>query len=355
MARTAASRDADRRSTSAEIVRAAVDRPVFLGGCPRSGTTMLRTMLHSHPGLAIPRETGFVLGAVEAFERWGDLREEPNRRRLVDWMIGTPELHFRRLKLDREAAGGALMAAPPTLGSILGTAFALYAERHGAARWGDKRPGYVLELDAVFALFPDVQFVSIVRDPRAVVASMRTLGWLEAWYDGTVAGGVDRWLRSVRSSRAALERYRADQFFELRYEDLVEEPEANLLALCRFAGLDENGVGAMLDFQQRAREFPKRKRARFHPKLDQPVANVSKDAWRSILTPAEVALIEHVAAPEMARFGYEPVSEDAPSATLRLKWARLQFRRWRRRRPRTASLPPGVAARITSAQRALPG
>jgi hypothetical protein len=43
-------------------------------------------------------------------------------------------------------------------------------------RWGDKRPMHARYLDAVFSFFPDTQFVNIVRDPRAAVASMRKLG-----------------------------------------------------------------------------------------------------------------------------------------------------------------------------------
>ena len=59
------------------------DRPLIIGGCPRSGTTLLRTMLQAGPEVAIPRETRFVLEAWRERRRFGDLRDADNRRRLA--------------------------------------------------------------------------------------------------------------------------------------------------------------------------------------------------------------------------------------------------------------------------------
>jgi hypothetical protein len=338
------------------LLEGADDRPVFAGGCPRSGTTMLRTMMHSHPDLAIPRETRFILEAVKRRADWGDLRDEGNRKRMIAWLIDDRTAQFRRLRVPPDEARARLMAAPPTLGSILGTALALYAEVHGARRWGDKRPGYIHELPLIFALFADVQFVNMVRDPRAVVASMRKLGWLEAWYDGTVAAGLDRWIRSIRAGQRAATFYRQDQFLELRYESLVAEPEANLTALCRFAGLDPAGARQMLSFHEQASEIPSKFQEKFHPMLSRPVTASATPGWRSQLTDGEIAFIERRSASEMATYGYEPAMRGVKVPTdLDRRWAVLRLRRKaaeliRRKAPLD---PSEVGARLTLAQRRL--
>jgi hypothetical protein len=77
---------------------------------------------------------------------------------------------------------------------------------------------YARYLDAVFSFFPDTQFVNIVRDPRAAVASMRKLGWFE----GHIAPGVGLWDRSLRAVEPWRDSLYDDQFYDLRYEDLVD-------------------------------------------------------------------------------------------------------------------------------------
>jgi LPS sulfotransferase NodH len=298
------------RSAVAGVVeRAAVlrtdDRPVFVGGCPRSGTTLLRSMLNAHPVLALPRETHFVVESYRRRATFGDLRDPDSRRRLAEWIVTRKRTQFDRLELPRDKAISALSNAPPTVGSVVGTALKLFAERFDKPRWGDKRPRYVQELPAILDMFPDAQFVAIVRDPRSVVASIKKLGWLDSWYDGTVAGAVDRWLYSVRAGRQALRRHRDDQFLEIRYEDLVDDPASVLRHMCTFLGLSHDGLDAMLQFHRGDTDIPTPQRSRYHPKLMQPVTDAALQSWNSVLTLEEVAFIEQTTSREMAHYGYE--------------------------------------------------
>lgn len=299
-----------RSAVSRVVERAAVvrtdDRPVFVGGCPRSGTTLLRSMLNAHPVLALPRETHFVLEAYARRATFGDLRDDRNRMRLAKWIATRKRTQFDRLELDTGRAVTALHRAPPTVGSLVGTALKLYADRFDKPRWGDKRPMHVQELPAIFDMFPDAQFITIVRDPRAVVASMKKLGWLDSWYDGTVAGGVDRWLHSVRAGRQGLRRHRDDQLLEIRYEDLVDDPAGVLGHVCTFLGLSDDGLEAMLQFHRGDTDIPTPQRSKYHPKLMQPVTDAALQSWNGVLTLEEVAFVEQTTGREMAHYGYEP-------------------------------------------------
>ncbi|KUM89565.1 MULTISPECIES: sulfotransferase [Streptomyces] len=80
-------------------------RPVFVLGCPRSGTTLLQLTPHAPPGIALP-----------------------------------PETRFHELGPDAGLVAERVEGGPPTLGSALGISLGAYAERHGKVRWGDKRP-----------------------------------------------------------------------------------------------------------------------------------------------------------------------------------------------------------------------
>jgi hypothetical protein len=299
------------------------DRPVFVGGCPRSGTTLLRTMLNSHPELAIPHETRFVIDAWKQRGRWGDLADADNRRRLARWIVGRRKTRSRRLA-KRKPLVRAMVAAPPTLGSVLSVGFELYAERAGKPRWGDKRPSYVLDLDAVFAMWPDAQFVNVVRDPRAVVASICKIGWFE----DDLAAGIELWERSQRCAERARRRLAEDQFLELRYETLVAEPRATLERLVAFLGLDPDGLDAMLAYHERADI----RSERMHPLVVRPVTSRPLHAWQERLAVEEVALIERALGGRLARYGYEPVADGVPVplALRRRLLARRAFVRRRR-------------------------
>src|ERR671910_856762 len=97
-------------------------RPLFIGACPRSGTTLLRAMLDNHPDLAIPRETNFVRPLWWRRVRFGDLRDPANRRRVAEWIFTEKDHRSGRLRdgrISRREAIRRVADAPPTVGSIV--------------------------------------------------------------------------------------------------------------------------------------------------------------------------------------------------------------------------------------------
>ena len=288
-------------------------RPVIIGGCPRSGTTLLRTMLHSHPDLAIPRETRFVIEAWQRRKRFGDLGKVANRRRLARWIFRRPKSQARRLGLDPDEAIARLVAAPPTLGSLLATCFVMYAENEDKPRWGDKRPMYASRMTAVWDLFPDAHFFHVVRDPRACVASLRKLHW----YDGNIASMVELWERSLKSVDAWRGKLAADQLLDVRYEDLVRDPEATLKRVAGVAGL---GAGeAALEQMLRYHEVKEWRSQRYHANLSRPLDESRVSGWRETLEMSEIAFVEEATGPLMRRWGYEAVADgvSAPAELVR--------------------------------------
>jgi hypothetical protein len=278
-------------------------------------------MLNCHPELAMPHETRFLIKAWKRRRAFGDLSDPENRRRVARWIAGRPKSRLSRLGVGEEELVARLEAAPPTLGSVLGTCFVLYAERQGKARWGDKRPSHAQHLDALFAMFPDAQFVNVVRDPRAAVVSVRKIGW----YHGDLGSGVALWERSIQAVDSWRPRLAPDQLFELQYEELVADPRGTLERLAAFLGLSPDGVDAMLLFHEKS-DVPRDRT--FHPRVSTPVTGEAVRAWEETLAPGEVAFVEHVLAAEMRRYGYRPAAEgvQVPDELLR------RFRRVQRRR-----------------------
>lgn len=283
---------------------------MIIGGCPRSGTTLLRTMLHCHPELAIPRETRFVLEALRQRTKFGDLHDVANRRKLGHWIFTRNQTDARRLRLDPETAIERVAAAPPTLGSVLATCFAMYAEKHDKPRWGDKRPMYASRIAAIWDLFPNAHFINVVRDPRACVASLRKLGW----YDGNIVPSVELWERSIKAVDRWRPKLRADQLLDVTYEELILDPESTLKDIVSFAGLaaDRAAFEKMLSYHELKDDW---RSERYHSNLSRPIDTSRTTAWTDTLEQPEIAFIEKATAPLMRQWGYEPVADGVSAPT----------------------------------------
>jgi hypothetical protein len=146
--------------------------------------------------------------------------------------------------------------------------------------------------------FPGAQYVHIVRDGRDAALSMLAMTRRPRFNPARPRGLGDfavAWRRELRDAR----RFGLSQpYLEVRYEELVAEPEARLRDVCAFLGLEyEPG---MLEYHRR--EDP----ALYsdHPRLAQPPVRDAR-RWRDEMAPADVELFEAIAGDVLAEHGYE--------------------------------------------------
>lgn len=169
-------------------------RPIFVVGCPGSGTTLLYTMLESHSNINCGNETDFLVDLRSLVEGryWHKLKEydfdKDYWRKIIADM-------FNRFKED-------------------------YALKHGKQRWADKTPCYTPHIDFIHALFPNCQIIHVIRDGRDVVMSAR-----RRWGYKSAIKLVYKWRNYIQSARNYGKTMPSDQYVEVRYEDLVAKPE----------------------------------------------------------------------------------------------------------------------------------
>ena len=287
-------------------------------------------MLHAHPRIAIPPETTFLMREYRRRHEYGDLRARVNRERLAASIASpTSRTRIRDLGLDRAALVREIVDGPPDLSAALSAPFRLYADMHGKPRWGHKRPAYYQFIPELLALFPDAQLVSLVRDGRDCVASLKE----SRWYHEPVTVAVSTWTMAVDASREAAAVYGADTFYEMRYEDLVTDTEAELRKLCAFLGEDFDPV--MTEAHRIAPDaVPERKD--WHRLTHEPVTAGRVATFERRLTPDELSLCEWAMESRLVDRGYALTGVDAPPAAERLRYRRVDSRRrltaWRRSR-----------------------
>jgi hypothetical protein len=196
-------------------------RPIFIVGSPRSGTTLMRSIVDAHPNVFCPSwETGLFVHLGAMLD--GDLRtvmkkEKDNfplsRSELVEW---------------------ARKAAEDLMGR--------FGARSGKPRWAEKTPAHVHHIGLIHEVFPEAQLVHMIRCGYDVVKSLQNM----AWAPRRIRWSTHTWVASVRAGREAGARLPAGQYTEVRYEELVAEPERVLRGLCDFLG--EPFAPQMLEF-----------------------------------------------------------------------------------------------------------
>jgi hypothetical protein len=193
--------------------------PIVLGGCSRSGTTLLRRLLSAHPALYIGPETAIL-------------------------SMGNRDLaHLARVTELDPACLRRYYRQSICMGQFAELVLTDLMTREGKRRWGEKTPANVRRLERIFRFFPEARFVHILRDGRDVVCSLRTHPKYR-FEDGqrVPTGVVNPWLGCtqewVTDVRAGL-KWRGDpRFYELKYEALVADPEATLRPLVQWLGED---------------------------------------------------------------------------------------------------------------------
>jgi Sulfotransferase family len=325
------------------------DRPLFVVGCPRSGTTMLSLMLHAHPNLAMPPESRFLVYTWRKRHAFGNLETEEQRLDLAS-MVTRWGSKVRDLGLDPPDLRKKIFDGPPTIGSAFGIVFREFAQLNGRVRWGDKRPAYYQEVDVLLRLFPDAQIVQIIRDGRANVASLKRMPWWK--FDSLTS--MATWSLAEYCMHRNLKRLPADTFYAIRYESLVADPETELRKLCVF--LDEEFHEEMLHPHRVTGVVPERKT--WHESLKTTVNEDAVASWRTGLDPWELGLMETVLRRKLRRNGYE-ISGDGKRPNYRLvrryiaetrRLREIVHKRWEREEREAATATYPVAAQLTSRQ-----
>ena len=278
----------------------------FIVGVARSGTTLLRLMLDAHTELTIPPETHFLPQVVRAARGGGDpdamVDVIARHRRWQDFGLDEAELRAR-----------ARAAASADATSVMRAFYELYAEGQAKARWGDKSTNYVRKLKQVRETLPEASFVHLIRDGRDVALSQVRVHF----GPDTMADAATKWRDEIAKARRVGPRL--GRYIELRYEDLVADPEPCLRQVCELIDLEWDE--GMLEYRERAGErigeiardlerpggevVSAEARAKHQANVSQPLQADRAGGWRERMSLEDREVFEGLAGDVLAELGYE--------------------------------------------------
>jgi hypothetical protein len=300
--------------------------PVFVVGCPRSGTTLLQRMLDAHPSVAIAGETHFVGRFWLNRDQYGDLRVDAHYAKLLNDIVGIPE--FADMGLDPDDFRREAQRGERSYAALFALVLSLFRSRTGATLVGEKTPDHLVYAPVLMDFFPSARFVHIVRDPRAVVNSWQRVPWASA----SVFENAEVWRKYMRYASGFPERIQR-ALLTVSYEALVTRPEDELRGVCAF--LDLPFDPRMLRYHETASGAPDISREPWKATATRPLDAGRLEEWRDTLSAATIATIEGTVWRAMKRCGYRPRTHlarllpAAASAALR-RFAGRAKRRTRR-------------------------
>ncbi len=305
LAAPAAIEHAARGAQGPQPVRSPVDleevvwaSPVFVVGCPRSGTTLVQTMLDSHPRLSVLYEADFLVdiplglrsSLANASEAVTLAEVHPSFRADTSFQADsfdarTASMAFREFGITDAAGAMRVLAASQALAQ-------------GKRRWGNKTPKALLHIAELAIVYPDAQFIHMIRDGRDS-ASSNALG------DRNLVQSALLWRAGVRAGRRDGSHLGPARYLEVRLEELLSSPEEQIRRMCAFLG--EEFDQSLLHFHTTARERIPPSHLWIHPRLGEPprpLPTSRDDAAAGLVQRAAAALIDA----ELVELGYLPAA-----------------------------------------------
>lgn len=312
--------------------RPVVNRPpVFIVGCPRSGTSYLYHLLLSAGGFAEYRTQMNVFDVLEPI--YGDLGIAKNKEAAMDEWLRSKG--FKVSGLDAADIKAKVLAECHGAGDFLRIIMEEVGRKQGVDRWADSTPTNVPHMLRIKRDFPDAQFVHIIRDARDVALSLDQRGWSRPlpWdkKNSLAAAGV-YWEWIVRKGRKLgaqlLAQFGPQAYCEVKYEDLVSKPRETLAQLGEILHHD-------LDYdriQQASVGSVKKPLTSFKGELQQgSFAPVGR--WKREFPADQLTLLESLVGDYLQELGYElsaaahasKPSVDVMRAVYRLFYASKQW------------------------------
>jgi len=259
--------------------------PIFIIGCPRSGTTLTRVILDSHPNICCGPEThlfkNIKIFKEKIFNYWKMLMP-----------YGVDEVSFN---------------------SQLKEVFSIFPNNYmkikNKKRWAEKTPDNIFLVDFIDDLYPNCQFINIIRDGRDVVSSYK-----KRWGRITIFKAIKAWNKSMDLTCSFHSKFDSSRYLEIRYEDLVLHPVEQTKKIMDFLG--EKWTSSLVEHHKSKHDFwynldkvsdedVKKENKEILGSPNKPIFDSSIGIWKKKLNIFEKVLVNIALKNNLIKFGYK--------------------------------------------------
>jgi hypothetical protein len=198
-------------------------RLIFVGGPPRSGTTLVQNILDSHPE---------ILGGPEFLHLPGIVK----LRRAIHKSIMCKYINIICTRDEVDSY----------LTSFVSNLFLRLADQNECKLYSEKTPENVLIFSELIELFPEAYFIQVIRDPRAIVSSLQQVGKRakekniqHANFTANISSSIS-YVRQCFDAGFSVAKNGDPRILTIVYEDLIKNPDRETKIICKFLGIEWN-------------------------------------------------------------------------------------------------------------------
>lgn len=256
--------------------------PIIIGGCPRSGTTLARALIGSHPDIA-------------------SAEQEYN---ILMW-IDKAEILERVLSFTTEEIKSLYSNAKDHI-QLAENILSLYMKKNEKNKIALKHPYHILIIDDLFHYFPNMKFIHLIRDGRDTVSSLRTHPKrkkvngkiIPVKTNNPFDWCIRRWVVALNLGK----KWRKNKnYIEIKYEDIVNKPVVELKKIFNFLKLTMIPKKELLNFYKHQKEDKHLQNI----EVGQPIYKKTTGRWKKDMTDEEKILFKEMAGEYLIEYGYE--------------------------------------------------
>lgn len=272
-----------------------LNTPLFILSSPRSGSTLLRLNLNKIPGLVSIPETFFWL--------FKDANKKLNpaiKNDRISIFDNLKNFHFIKvIPLDRKRLETRVIESSSSWNDIFEHLVISCLEAENTSFNSDsiiceKSPYHLSHQDDILKSYPKAKFVYLVRDPRAVIGSLKAYSWSTS----NIITNVVLWRKGIKKMI-----YKDNSVF-IKYEDLVTNPAKEIEKITKLLSLNVGNVSELLSKETKS-DVETGKRTNLS--VLKPINQENIDKWKTQLSNADcdIQIIEKLCEKEMKQFDYQ--------------------------------------------------
>jgi hypothetical protein len=277
------------------------EKPIIMIGAERSGTTLVMAMLGCHRRIAVPEVVWYYSRFYPYLHTFGDLSKEENFRTLASEMVFGLKTPFWGMQVNPRTIVDEIIAdvKEHSFAGLYCAMFERYARGVGnKPRWGEKTPYNLFFIGPILEDFPNAQFIFITRDGRDA-----SVDYLESSFGPTnIFCAAEIWAMCQNAVIPWRQKLSSDQWFDIKYEELVKQPEKILKDTCDFLG--ETYDPGMMEFHKSEIAIA-RGETHDHKPLGHPVSDEYIGIYKYLLSERDQRIFAAVAGKELEESGYK--------------------------------------------------
>jgi Sulfotransferase family len=281
-----------------------LDNPIFIIGCPRSGTTKLASILNRHSLIASATETHFFNFVSKQKYDWknfsvNEFKKLLQESRILDFItlaeLSSEVLVNDFLELENHEKNIHLTLEDSNKKKVFDLLVKNYLLKKNKSRICEKTPQHIQNIEEILRIYPQARFILMVRDGRDTVNSLLKMPWRPKG----LLNNARFWSHYMKLAREASLR---SEVITIKYENLLTRPQDVLTTICNF--IEEKYEDSLLDVSTEPDNLFSAWESSWKHKSKQELDSSRIDAWTRELNSDDKKILEWFLHKDLLEFGY---------------------------------------------------